>query len=310
MIVVWLRCCLAAEIAVLALLWSWLLRGTDIGIMTAALLVLASLIAVNALSVGVKYALSRRHAFVPPPGMQVGVWHAAAAMIGEIGAFLLAFAIIQPFERWWMGRDAVGRVAPGRTPVLMIHGYFCNRGLWWWLRRRLRAHGVAVATITLSRPLGGIDPCADELAARIDQLRAETGADRVVLVGHSMGGLVSRAYLRRHGAGKVDKLITIATPHHGTVVARTGPGRNAREMEPESEWLRRLADGATVSIRVLSIWSARDEFVVPQDSARLPGADERMLPAIGHMAMAFSPTVLRLLAAELVVRNGCRGGAG
>jgi len=299
MIVVWLRCCLAAEISALALLWAWLLRGTDIGIMTEALLVFASLIAVNAVSVVVKYALSRRQAFVPPPEMQVGMWHAVAAIVGEIGAFLLIFIIIQPFERWWMRGDAVGRVAPGRTPVLLIHGYLCNRGLWWWLRRRLRARGVAVATITLSHPLGNIDACADELAARTDELRAETGADRVVLVGHSMGGLVSRAYLRRHGPGKVDKLITIATPHHGTVLARIGPGQNAREMEPESEGPRRLAGRATCSIRALSIWSARDEIVVPQDSARLHGADERMLPAIGHLAMAFSPAVLRLLETEL-----------
>jgi triacylglycerol lipase len=257
------------------------------------------LIAVNALSVAAKYAVSRRHGFVPPAELQVGGWRAFRAIVVEALAFLLVFGIIQPFERWWMGSDAVGRLAPGQRSVLMIHGYLCNRGLWWWLRRRLRARGVAVATITLAHPLGAIDPAADELAARIDQLLAETRADRIALVGHSMGGLVSRAYLRRHGAGKVDKLVTIATPHHGTVLAHVGPGQNACEMQRGSEWLRRLADGETFSVRVLTIWSVRDEIVVPQDSARLPGADERIEPAIGHLTMVFAPAVLKLLEAEL-----------
>lgn len=300
MLAVWLRCCLAAELAALAVLWAWLVGSANLRGATAGCLALAVVIAINVLAVAAKYAVSRRYAFVPPAELKVGGWHASTAIATEAVVFLLIFAIIQPFERWWMGGDGVGRLAPGQRPVLMIHGYLCNRGVWWWLRRRLRGRGHAIATITLAHPLGGIDPDADELAVRIDQLLAETGADRVVLVGHSMGGLVSRAYLRRYGPGKVDRVVTIATPHHGTVLAHAGPGCNAREMEPASEWLRRLADGETFSTRTLSIWSARDQIVVPQDSARLSGAEEKVLPAAGHLTMVFSRAVLQLLEAELM----------
>ena len=92
-----------------------------------------------------------------------------------------------------MAPDALRRQASRRTPVLLIHGYLCNRGLWWWLRRGLEAHGVTTATVNLEPPLGGIEDLADSLHARIQALRSETGGDRIVLIGHSMGGLVARA---------------------------------------------------------------------------------------------------------------------
>ena len=57
--------------------------------------------------------------------------------------------VFQPFDRWWMGSDTLGRVDGRRSPVLLVSGYACNRGQWWWLRRRLRARGFAVGSINL-----------------------------------------------------------------------------------------------------------------------------------------------------------------
>jgi triacylglycerol lipase len=250
-------------------------------------------------SIAVKYAISRLHAYVAPQALAVPLWRVVAAALGEALAFCFIFGIVQPFPGWWMGSDALGRIAPGRTVVLLIHGYVCNRGLWWWMRRRLRAHGLAVATIDLEPPLGGIDGFADALHARMTALVEETGAEQVVLVGHSMGGLVARACLRRHGPARIAKLITLATPHRGTRFASLAPGRNAREMEPDNAWLRALAAGEQLHASVLSIWSARDELVVPQDSGHLEGAREAVLPAIGHVSMVLSPTVAELIVKEV-----------
>src|SRR5258708_2818056 len=71
---------------------------------------------------------------------------------------------------------------------------------------------------------------------------AGTGEARVTVIAHSMGGLGARAYLRTHGAGRVRKLITIATPHHGTVHARFGAGDNARQMSRGSRFLEELRE--------------------------------------------------------------------
>jgi triacylglycerol lipase len=182
---------------------------------------------------------------------------------------------------------------------LLVPGYACNRGQWWWLRRRLRTRGFAVATINLEPPLADIDSFAEHLHNRIEALLTETGADRVTLVAHSMGGLVSRAYLRRHGCARVSMLITLGSPHHGTVIARLGAGRDARQMEPGSNWLLQLADEETLALPVLSLWGCIDEIVVPQDSSRLAGARETVFAALGHLALLFSPAVLKALLTEL-----------
>jgi triacylglycerol lipase len=217
-------------------------------------------------------------------------------------ALFAVFVVFQPFERWWMGVEDVRPLAAGRIPVLLVHGYLCNRGLWWWLRRRLRARQHVVATINLEPPFGSIDRLAERLGERIEALLAETGAERVALVTHSMGALASRAYLRRHGAAHVAGLVTIAAPHHGTQIARLGLGRNAREMEPNSDWLRNLNAEPPTSIPIASLWSLDDEFIDPPDASRLANAHEIVLKGIGHLAMVLSPTVLACVEAELMRR--------
>ena len=159
-----------------------------------------------------------------------------------------------------------------------------------------------MATINLEPPLAGLDRLAAQLGERIDALLAETGAQKVVLVTHSMGGLASRAYLRQHGAAHVAGLVTLAAPHNGTQVARLGLGRNAREMRPNSEWLRSLNAEPPPPIPITSLWSLDDEIIDPPDASRLANGRETALEGIGHMAMAFSPTVLACIDAELARR--------
>ena len=107
------------------------------------------------------------------------------------------------------------------------------------------------------------------------------------------------AYLRRYGAEGVAKLVTLGSPHHGTEMARFGFGRNAQEMQPDSDWIRQLSKTEPPPVPTTSVWSARDNLVVPQDSSRLAGANEIVLPALGHLSMAFSPKILAILLREL-----------
>jgi triacylglycerol esterase/lipase EstA (alpha/beta hydrolase family) len=99
--------------------------------------------------------------------------------------------------------------------------------------------------VDLEPPGASIDDFAPQVRAAIEQLCAATGQQRVVIVGHSMGGLVARAYLRRYGAEAVARVITLGTPHQGTALslARYGIGQNVQQMLYDSEWLRALAAG-------------------------------------------------------------------
>jgi pimeloyl-ACP methyl ester carboxylesterase len=61
----------------------------------------------------------------------------------------------------------------------------------------------------------GIAAAGAELAARIRQSRAR----EVALVAHSMGGLLARAALNHAGTERVRRVVTLGTPHRGTLAA-------------------------------------------------------------------------------------------
>ena len=112
----------------------------------------------------------------------------------------------------------------------------------------------------------------------VETLCAAAGAPKLVIVAHSMGGLVARAWLRKHGGARLARVITLGTPHHGTCLASFGVGRNAAQMRRagpadglESEWLRALAAGESAATRALvtSIYTHHDNIISPQTSSFL-----------------------------------------
>lgn len=230
------------------------------------------------------------------PAPRLGFARTARLMADEYLANLLSFLLVIPFARLWMPAD---RLTAGRQTILLVHGYGCNRAVWWLLRRRLEAAGHTVATLNLTPPLTSIGKLVPQLNERIEAVCAATGSKQITLLAHSMGGLVCRSYLSRHGIARVARLITLATPHAGSELARIAPGQNAREMEPGSLWLRDMASEKP-RIPVISLRNPYDNYVMPQDNQRLAGARDVALPPVGHMAMLYD----RAIAA--IVIEACR----
>jgi triacylglycerol esterase/lipase EstA (alpha/beta hydrolase family) len=253
--------------------------------------------------------------YFSPAVILVSIWFAVTwiwrtprppeARIGVVAMLRMFFA-----EVWVLGASwplmALHRVLmhdppPARStqPVLLIHGVLVNDGVWFLPRRRLVRRGVTpVYTINYGPPFADIEHFAEQLAARIDQIRTATGAERVALVGHSMGGLVARAYLRRFGAGRVSRLITIGTPHHGSVLAWSFPGRGLEQMHPGNPWLAELNrdESKPAPIPITSIWSRHDSMVAPQASCQLASAENVALVGVGHNALITDHRVVELVA--------------
>lgn len=257
-----------------------------------AWLALAGVLSLRALLITLTYGYAWAYR---SPAPHLSMRQTLPMVLGEYAAMLLSFIVILPFERWWMGTDRLRAGAPGRRlPVLLVHGYFCSRAAWWWLRRRLEAAGWTVATISLEPIHGSIEDYVAPLAGRIDAVLAETGAERVLLAGHSMGGLVARAYLQRCGNARAAGLVTLGTPHQGSQLASIGPGKNARQMRPGNPWLQNLANPAAV-LDTLAIYSPHDNFVMPQSNSQLSGAANYPINGLGHLAMLYSPRVAQAL---------------
>lgn len=212
---------------------------------------------------------------------------------------LFAFSFLIPLSFLFAPR--LRRTVPSNV-VLMVHGFMSNSGIWWWLARQLRRHGGAgVDSLNLTPVFGDIERYLPQLNQRITQLRAR-GAERILLVGHNMGGLVCRTWLHDHVAdGKADdglrcSLVTLCTPWQGTRIARLLPGRNLSQMTHQSAWgkarLRRP------DFPAMSMYSAHDNVVIPYTS----GIDERIdsteLHALGHLSVLFDRAVATAIVAH------------
>ncbi|NME90219.1 triacylglycerol lipase [Corynebacterium stationis] len=103
-------------------------------------------------------------------------------------------------------------------PVILLHGTCDSKGIWQLLGADLREDGWAVfAPDYGTRATGLIPDSAAQVGAYIQAVMHTTGAKKVIIMGHSQGGLVARYWMRLLGGAKyVKHLVCIGTPNHGT----------------------------------------------------------------------------------------------
>jgi triacylglycerol esterase/lipase EstA (alpha/beta hydrolase family) len=220
-----------------------------------------------------------------------------------VGLFVHEFLSSMLTSSWYMLRPLGMRLQPDARalPVLLIHGYACNSGYWRPMSELLTQEHISHYGIDLEPPGAAIDDFVPQVAAAVARLCAETGQTQVVILAHSMGGLVARAYLRRHGHEHIARVITLGTPHHGTTLASFGPGSNAAQMRRDSPWLDLLHASEANLQRTLfsSIYSVHDNIVAPQNSSDLPGARNLVFGAIGHVALGRHPIIMHAALREI-----------
>ncbi len=271
-------------------------REAGFGPLLAILLAIAFVFVLDSLLILFSFVVSWPRRSEAIAARQPGAAELGVMIVAECLAYFALFAVIQPFEALFTSRR---KARPSQMPVLLVPGYVCNRGLWWWLARRLRKSGIVAEPVNLEPPLASIESLADQLHNKIEERLKDSRSEKLVLVTHSMGGLAARAYLKRHGTQRVSKLITLACPHHGTRLARLGFGQNAHEMERGSHWLAELAQTGFGGVQAVNLWSVHDNFIAPQVSSRIAGAREFVFPKLGHLSFAFSRRVAQILAREL-----------
>ncbi|GAA0386251.1 triacylglycerol lipase [Microbispora corallina] len=212
-----------------------------------------------------------------------------ASRLAWTSALLAALTVLSPF-------------APARAatpdPVVFVHGWAGADWNWaamksdfqhdGWPADRLFVWGYNSTQSNVTT--------ADQLAAFIRQVRAQTGAAKVDIVSHSMGGLSSRWYLKfLGGTAYVDDWASIGGPNHGTnasylcdlLIVSCG------EMNYDSSFLRQLnaGDETPGPVNYGTFWSSCDEIINPDGSVRLDGAVNTNVGCIGHLSLLLAGSV-------------------
>jgi triacylglycerol lipase len=186
-----------------------------------------------------------------------------------------------------------------KNPVVLVHGIKDDARKMQRMARYLRREGWTAYTVTLAPSWGqvGLDELARQLAAFVDETFPR--GEKFDLVAFSMGGLVSRYYVQRLGGiERVERFVTISSPHNGTWMAWLIPNPGCRQMRPQSDFLRDLNNDIDTLDRLqfTSIWTPLDLTIVPPKSScvRVGRAIKLWMPA--HPLMVLHPRAWHLVA--------------
>lgn len=205
----------------------------------------------------------------------------ALAMTGQ--ALMMPFGRVRSRHRPLRRRDL-------RT-LVFVHGLGANRATFYPLQAWLgaRGHRRQFAVNHGSGP--SIEALAIHLKRQID---ANIKGGRVDIIAHSLGGLIARVYVQQlGGARRVDRLITLGTPHRGTYAAMFVPSAFVRQLAPDGPFIRHLDALPAPDVQTLSVVGGADTLILPRASAGAPFGEVRRFEGLGHTAMLWSPAVYR-----------------
>ncbi|TIH12468.1 alpha/beta fold hydrolase [Marinifilum sp. JC120] len=181
------------------------------------------------------------------------------------------------------------------TPILMVHGLYHNKAAWLIMRYRLNLAGFSnlhswqYNSFTTSYP-----ELVLELRDIISNLHRESGK-KVILTGHSLGGLLScGAAQELEIEKKCAGIVTLGTPYRGSILANIAVGHLGRSLHPQSSLFKgENKIGYPRNIPKTALISPTDELVLPWENLE-PTSDEWTIKhprAMGHVAMLYSRQV-------------------
>ena len=190
------------------------------------------------------------------------------------------------------------------TPVLLLHGLFVNQACWFWFKRNLRQQGFKnIITMNLSS-WHSEEALAELLSKRVDELRHQLGVNKVHLVGHSMGGMIARNYVQlRGGHDKVENLVCLGSPHHGSKLATFSLEPLGKLLIPNSDFLQRLNSAPIPdNVQLTNIYTNKDNMVLPNSSNHLSWGKAVELDGMGHTSLIYRKAPIAATIAAL--KNG------
>lgn len=186
--------------------------------------------------------------------------------------------------------------AAAHDPILFVHGWSESESLWTTMISNFSREGWTASELNNWRYNTSQSnvTTAREVSAKVDEILRRTGAAKVDLVTHSMGGLNTRYYLKNlSGTAKVDDWVSLGGPNHGTTTANLCFSTACSEMRIGSSFLTALNEGDETpgTTNYGTWWSSCDEIINPDESVLLSGATNTAAGCVSHVGLTSNATV-------------------
>lgn len=186
--------------------------------------------------------------------------------------------------------------APERHPILFVHGWNSSGSVWNTMIANFKANGwTAAQLVSWSYNTSQSNATtAQQIRTKVDSIILATGATKVDVITHSMGGLSSRYYAKNLGGdARIDAWVSLGGPNHGTTTAYGCAQTSCVEMRPGSTFLKNLnaTDETPGAPRYATWWSACDVVIEPDNSTPLIGATNTQTACLSHSALYSDATV-------------------
>jgi len=199
-------------------------------------------------------------------------------------------------------RDTVqfepGELVKGKPLIILIHGIFGKSDHFWLMRRRFKSRSIPnVLTFRYESVSKSLDENCESLRDFLLRIKSKTGMSEVILVGHSLGGLIAHQYAVAFGkSGEVKAVVALGAPFRGTRLAVLAVTAKARSLAPSNPVFTDIISSRLENTRFISVYSRYDQFILPYTNSDHPGADEnREIELCGHTGFFFNKKVFRII---------------
>lgn len=152
----------------------------------------------------------------------------------------------------------------GKLPILYAPGYLDEpETLKSECRKLAEASGCTIYIVKYRDKFQSIENHAKDVSTVIEEIFEERKSRDLIVFGHSMGGLSTGTAIRDAiDLTHIKLWVTMGTPFFGTEMAQVGIGECARQMQPESQFIKEFhADPRLQQVPSLHIYSKTDHVV-------------------------------------------------
>lgn len=195
------------------------------------------------------------------------------------------------YGKFHRGKEPGRKTGSDKPAVVFIHGYISTTSHWLLQMWRLKRAGYEdVVRFGYNPFTGSLNDWSRSLA---DMLKERFPSRRVILAGHSFGGLIAIRTVSLAPEVSVEKIVTMGSPIQGTLMAGYAVTPAARNLRRGSAMIKEISgEAASLKTELICCWSRWDNIIVPQESAAPKSANRVEIEGVGHSGYCFDPRVI------------------